>query len=291
VTESRPTRVAVAQMRSGSDVSANLASIAELTALAADAGAELVALPEYATYLGFNARFAEFAEPIATGTSVAAVRGLAREHDIAIHLGSTVEDGGDGNVYNTSVLIGRDGEIAASYRKIHLFTSVLPQATATESDYVSPGLDVVVAPWQGWNVGLSICFDVRFPELYRELSALGADVLMVPSAFVAVTGKDHWEVLMRARAIENQSYVLAPAQIGPYDGGEMYGRSCIVDPWGTVLAVVGDEEGTGIAIADLKRGRLDTVRTHLPALANRRFPRVAGPETVPTNEVAGTGRP
>jgi predicted amidohydrolase len=209
--------VAVAQIRSGPDTSANLSSIADLTSEAAGAGAELVAFPEYATYLGDNSKFGDHAEPIEGGAMVGAVRDLARESDIAILLGSTVEDGG-GRVYNTSVLIDRTGEVVATYRKIHLFASVIPGAEGTESKWITAGHDEVVTDWQSWRLGLSVCFDVRFPELYRELSARGAEVLTVPAAFVSATGKDHWEVLLRARAIENQAYVLAPAQIGPYEG-------------------------------------------------------------------------
>lgn len=274
------TRVAVAQLRTGPDVAANLAAIADLTGQAAAAGAELVVFPEYATYLGDNSRFAQFAEPL-DGPIVTAVRSYARERAISVHLGSTVEEGTDGEVHNTSVLIDATGEIVATYRKIHLFTSIIPEAAGSESKYITPGRDVVVAPWKGWNLGLSICFDVRFPELYRALAAQAAEVLMIPSAFVAFTGPDHWEVLLRARAIENQAYVLAPAQIGPYEGGgATYGRSCIIDPWGTVLAVVGDDEGVGIAVADIKHTRIDEVRTNLPALANRRFdvPMAPSPE-------------
>jgi deaminated glutathione amidase len=266
------TRVAVAQMRSGSDLATNLADIARLSARAAAGGAELVAFPEYATFLGDNSRFAEVAEPIETGQTVNAIRGMAREHGITISLGSTVEDGADGNVYNTSVLIGTAGEILATYRKIHLFTSSLPGAIGSESDYISEGSQLVVTPWQEWKLGLSICYDVRFPELYRELASLQADVLMVPSAFVTFTGPDHWEVLLRARAIENQAYVIAPAQIGPFEGGgASYGRSCIIDPWGTVLAVVGDDDGAGLAFAELKRSRVAQIRERLPVFASRRL--------------------
>jgi len=148
-----------------------------------------------------------------------------------------------------------------------------PRRSGTESKWITPGDQEVVTYWRSWQLGLSVCFDVRFPELYRELCARGAEVLTIPAAFVSFTGPDHWEVLLRARAIENQAYVLAPAQIGPYDGGSTYGRSCIIDPWGTMLAVVGDEDGTGIAVAELKHSRLDGVRTHLPVLASRRFAR------------------
>lgn len=285
----RRTRVAVAQMRTGPDVAANLQSIADLTAEAADAKAELVAFPEYATYLGDNSKFADHAQPIATGATVGTVRELARQHSVSILLGSTVEEGEDGRTYNTSVLVDSAGEIVSTYRKIHLFTSIIPGASGSESTWISPGTDVVVTPWNEWNLGMSVCFDVRFPELYRELTALDANVLLIPAAFVAHMGKDHWEVLLRARAIENQSYVLAPAQIGPYEGGgETYGRSMIVDPWGTVLAVVGDGEGTGIAVADLTIDRVAQVRTRLPALANRRFGRTSLGSASSTEPVGST---
>ncbi len=275
---SASTRVAVAQLRSGTDVAANLQSIIELTEEAATAGAQLVAFPEYATYLGDNAAFADVAEPLETGPTVSALRALARQHAISILLGSLVEAGEDGAVHNTSVFINADGQVAGTYRKIHLFTSNLPEARGSESSYITPGNQLTVVGWDGWNVGLSICFDLRFPELYRELAAMGADVITIPSAFTAFTGKDHWDVLLRARAIENQAYVLAPAHVGKYEGGESFGRSSIIDPWGTVLAVVGDGDGTGIAIADLKPDRLRQVRADLPALINRRFPRAAVPE-------------
>lgn len=274
MTGSNPsTRVAVAQMRSGTDVAANRAAIVDLTEQAAAAGAQLVAFPEYATYLGSDEAFADVAESIETGPTVSALRDLARQHDISILLGSMVESGADGGLYNTSVFVDADGEVAGTYRKVHLFTSTLPGAAGSESNHITPGTGLTVVGWRNWNLGLSICFDVRFPELYRELAAMQADVLMIPAAFTVFTGKDHWDVLLRARAIENQAYVIAPGQIGKFEGGESFGRSCVIDPWGTVLAVVGDGDGTGIAVADLKRERLQQVRTALPSLANRRFAR------------------
>jgi predicted amidohydrolase len=275
---SASTRVAVAQLRSGTDVAANRQSITELIEQAAASGAHLVAFPEYATYRGDNAAFADVAESVETGPTVSALRALARRHGIGILLGSLVEAGADGAVHNTSVFVNANGEVAGTYRKIHLFISDLPEARGSESSYITPGNQLTVVGWDGWNVGLSICFDIRFPELYRELAAIGTDVISIPAAFTAFTGKDHWDVLLRARAIENQAYVIAPAQAGKYEGGESFGRSSIIDPWGTVLAVVGDGDGTGIAIADLKRDRLRQVRADLPALANRRFGRAAVPE-------------
>ena len=265
----------------GCDVSANLASIMALTRQAASAGARLVALPEYATYLGPNSALGDVGESVQDGPTVTAVRDLARQLNIAVLLGSLVERSPTGHLYNTSVLIDADGRVARTYRKVHLFSSTLPGATATEADRITAGSELAVVDYDGWRIGMSICYDVRFPELYRELSALGAGVLTVPAAFTSVTGKDHWDVLLRARAIENQAYVIAPAQIGRFEGGESYGRSCVIDPWGTVLAVVGDSEGTGIAIAELDRARLERVRAVLPALTNRRLPRVTLPGSSP----------
>lgn len=269
-------RIAVGQMRSGTDVIANRASMIDLVQRASSAGADLLALPEYATYLGSDTRYHEVGEPIPDGPTVTMLRQQAAAHGLAILLGSMVEKGSDGSLHNTSVFVDAGGEVISTYRKVHLFTSTLPGAAATEANHITAGTEVTTTSWRGWRVGLSICFDVRFPELYRELAAEGAEIITVPAAFVAVTGKDHWEVLLRARAIENQAFVVAPAQIGPYEGGgQCFGRSCIVDPWGTVLAVVGDGEGTGIAIAEIDYSRLLEVRTTLPALENRRFGRAA----------------
>lgn len=267
------TCVAVGQLRTGTDVAANRAGIVVLVEQAAAGGAQLIALPEYATYLGPDTAFRSVAESVTDGPTVSLLGDLARKHGLSILLGSMVESGTDGELYNTSVLIDARGEVAGTYRKIHLFTSTIPGASGSESDRITAGAEPTVVPWRGWNLGLSICFDVRFPELYRELAARQADVLTIPAAFTAFTGKDHWDVLLRARAIENQAYVIAPAQVGKFAGGESFGRSCIIDPWGTVLATVGDSDGTGIAFAQLNHERLEQVRTELPALANRRFGR------------------
>ncbi len=269
-------RIAVGQMRSGTDVIANRASILDLIQRAAAAGADLLALPEYATYLGSDTRYRDVGEAVPDGPTVSMLREEASAHGIAILLGSMVERGPDGSLHNTSVLVDAGGEVISTYRKVHLFTSTLPGAAATEANHITAGTEVTTTSWRGWSIGLTICFDVRFPELYRELAFEGAEIITVPAAFVAVTGKDHWETLLRARAIENQAFVVAPAQIGPYEGGgHCFGRSCIIDPWGTVLAVVGDGEGTGIAIAEIDYSRLLQVRTTLPALENRRFGRAA----------------
>ena len=189
--------------------------------------------------------------------------------------GSVHEADDEGRVFNTSCLLDRQGELVARYRKIHLFDVELEgQPPIRESDLFSPGGELVTHETDLGRVGLSICYDVRFPELYRGLMSLGAEVLFVPAAFTAVTGEAHWEVLLRARAIENQCFVVAPAQWGPWgppeDGRRCYGNSMIVDPWGRVLERA-PEEGDGIWVADLDMAELRRVRTVLPALGHRRL--------------------
>jgi predicted amidohydrolase len=173
-------------------------------------------------------------------------------------------------VYNTAVVVDRDGELCGVYRKIHLFDVDLPEQRLVESKGVAPGDDVVAVETAAGCLGMSVCYDVRFPELYRRLAEAGAQVILVPSAFTVPTGSDHWEVLLRARAIENQAFVLAPAQHGVHNARRRsYGRSLIVDPWGLVLAVASD--GEGIALAELDFERLEDVRRKLPALRHRRL--------------------
>ena len=174
-----------------------------------------------------------------------------------------------GRVYNTSALFGPDGELLAAYRKIHLFDVVAGTVAYRESDDVAAGADVVTAAVDGVTVGLSVCYDLRFPELYRSLALRGAEILLVPSAFTAYTGAAHWEILLRARAVENGCFVVAPAQVGEHlPGRDCWGHSMIVDPWGIVLAELG--EGEGVCVADLDLGRLAEVRAQIPPLDNRR---------------------
>jgi deaminated glutathione amidase len=263
-------RVAVAQMNSGSDKDTNLATMQGLIAEAAAQGADLVAFPEYSTFLGPDTQFSQVAESI-PGPSTRIISEAARRAGLSVLIGSLVERASSGELFNTSVLMDADGQIRGTYQKVHLFTATLADAPGSESTYITPGSDIRTAEWSGLTVGMSICFDLRFPELYRELAHLGSDIITVPAAFTKFTGIDHWEVLLRSRAIENQAFVIAPNQVGTFDGGESFGHSCIIDPWGTVLAVV--QEGTGIAVADLELSRLSTVREQLPALANRRFGR------------------
>jgi len=261
---------AVVQMTSTADVERNLASAERLVRRAAGLGARFVSLPENFAFLRSEGE--PVVEPQALdGAWVRGLSGLARELGITLLLGSLPEKiAGDGHVYNTSVLLGPDGATLATYRKIHLFDIDLPgMEHLKESRAVRPGEQAVVARAPFGEVGLTICYDVRFPELYRALVRAGARVLAVPSAFTERTGKDHWEVLLRARAVENLAYVVAAAQVGPHGRGRAsHGHAMIVDPWGTVVAQV--PEGEGVALAELDFARQDRLRRELPALDHTR---------------------
>jgi deaminated glutathione amidase len=267
-------RVAAVQMTSSADRERNLAAAERLVRRAVAAGARLVVLPEKWPFL-HGPRLLEGAEPI-DGPSVGAARAWARELGVAVVAGSVIERvDGDRRARNTSVLVAPDGSVAAVYRKLHMFDVDVGGVSYRESAATAPGDEVVVADTLGRRIGMSVCYDLRFPELYRRLSDDGAEILAVPSAFTAVTGRDHWEPLLRARAIENQAFVIAAGQYGRHDDGtESYGRSMVVDPWGIVLAQTPD--GEGLAVADLDFARLQEVRARLPALRHRR-PDVYGP--------------
>jgi len=263
-------RVAVCQLNARDDRAANLRVARELIDRAADAGADLAVLPEYVDYLG-PATGAPKPEPV-DGEFAQFFADAARERSMWVLAGSFHETGPDPErTYNTSLLFGRDGTLTAAYRKIHLYDVEIPgRVSYHESRSVAPGEDVVVAPVEVLRVGMSICYDLRFPELYRRLAVAGATVLVVPAAFMMHTGRDHWEVLLRARAIESQCYVVAAAQIGDHDPGRTcFGRSMVVDPWGTVIAQAPDT--VGVTVADIDLGRLDSIRAELPSLANRRL--------------------
>ena len=265
-------RVAVCQLNSRADRAANLAVAADLLGRAADAGADLALLPEYVDYLGPSAGEPK-PEPV-DGEFAAFFAEAARRLGIWVVAGSFHEAGPDaGHTYNTSLVFDRGGELAGAYRKIHLFDVEIPERVSyRESETVAPGTQPVTVDIDGVGVGLSICYDLRFPELYRLLADAGARVLLVPAAFTAHTGRDHWEVLLRARAIESQCYVVAAGQIGDHDPGRScFGRSMVIDPWGTVVAQVPDM--VGIAVADLDMGRVAEVRQVVPSLANRRLAR------------------
>lgn len=266
-------RVAVLQTSAQHDKAENLRVAHDLIDRAAAAGADLVSLTEVYDYSGDRrAPDAPSVEPVPGPTSDL-LAAKARQHGIWILGGSTREkiDGEDVRSYNTSVLFNRSGELVAKYRKIHLFdVEIAGHVNAKESATVAPGEEVVTADIEGHIAGLTICYDLRFPELYRLLALQGAEILFVPSQFTLFTGKDHWEVLLRARAIENQCFVIAAGQSGKIErsGAGRYGRSMIVDPWGTVLATAPD--GIGIAMADIDFEQLRRVRRELPSLANRR---------------------
>jgi predicted amidohydrolase len=265
-------RAGVIQMTSTDDVASNLEAAARLVGEAAARGAELVALPENFAFLRREGAGFPCAQA-ADGPIVGSLRRLARERGIWILGGTFPEAAPGGRVHNTSLLISPAGEIAATYRKIHLFDVDLRGSGGglyQESERVAPGKEVVVAETPFGGVGLSVCYDLRFPELYRAQAARGARFLAVPSAFTPETGRDHWEVLLRARAIENQAFVLAPAQWGRHaPERSSYGRSLIVDPWGVVLAKAPDRACALVAECDLDQQ--DRIRAALPALLHRRL--------------------
>ena len=263
-------RVAAVQLNSNGDKARNLSVSERLVRAAAADGAELIALPEKWNLLASGEEMAAGAEPL-DGPSLSAARAWARELGVHLLAGSIAERAEEpgAKAFNTSVLIGPDGADLAAYRKIHMFDVEAGGVAYRESDHEQPGEEIVSAAVDGVELGLSVCYDLRFPELFRILAVRGARLLAVPSAFTAATGRDHWQVLLRARAIENQAFVIAPNQFGEapphYDS---YGRSAIVDPWGVALATAPDEEC--FVAAELDLAAQERVRERLPALANRR---------------------
>jgi predicted amidohydrolase len=262
-------RVAAVQMTVTADLDRNLESAGPLVARAASQGARFVALPELFNLLGSAETMLAGGEEL-DGPTLGWASALAREHEIWLLAGSISERAGDtGRNYNTSCLFSPDGDRVAAYRKIHLFDNDVTGAAFRESATVVAGDQMVTTDVDGTVVGMSTCYDLRFPELFRYLTLEGAELIVLPSAFTAATGRAHWEILVRARAIENQLFVLAPNQVGETPVGiAMWGHSLIVDPWGEVLAVAGD--GPGVIVADLDFSLLERRRLELPALANRR---------------------
>jgi len=259
-------RLAAVQLNSTGDKPRNLATAERLVRAAAADGAEMIALPEKWNLLGPGEETAAGAESL-EGESLSAARSWARQLGIHLLAGSIAERAGE-KAFNTSVLIGPDGEDLAVYRKIHMFDVDAGGVHYRESEHEQAGTEIVTAALDDFTVGLTVCYDLRFPELYRILAVRGAQLMFVPSAFTLATGRDHWEVLLRARAIENQAFVVAPNQFGeapPHYSS--YGRSAIVDPWGVVLAVAPDHECFVAAEIDL--AAQDEVRQSFPALANR----------------------
>src|SRR5215213_5792123 len=272
-------RAAAVQLSSTPDRDRNLEAADRLTRAAAAEGAQLVVLPEKWPVLGTPEQTAAGAEPLADGAALAWARGAARELGIDLVAGSLAErvDGADRGA-NTSVHVGPDGEDRAVYRKIHMFDVEVGGRTYRESEHEAPGDEIVTSELaNGERLGLTICYDLRFPELYRILAVRGATVITVPAAFTETTTRDHWEVLLRARAIEDQCFIVAANQVGePAPGMRTGGRSMIVNPWGLVLSQAPDFET--FILADLDFDRLEGIRTKLPSLANRQAAAYRWPE-------------
>jgi predicted amidohydrolase len=286
-------RVAAVQTTAGTDRDTNLAAAEVLVEEAARSGAELVVLPEYFSVAGGPAALRAGSEPL-DGPTMRWACAVAERRRIRLVAGSFPErpdpgSGGDGRLFNTSCLVGPSGSVDAVYRKIHLFDAVIDGVPLRESAAVAPGSSPVTCPLDPGSpgsavIGMSVCYDLRFPELYRILALEGATVVVVPAAFTAATGPAHWEVLLRARAVENGCYVIAAGQVGELPPGmpACHGHTMIVDPWGSVLAERRDPD-PGVVLADLDFVRLRRIRSELPALANRRpgtyvWPDASAPE-------------
>lgn len=264
------TLIAVGQMTSTNDIEANLAACTSLAASAAGRGAKLLCLPENFAFLGTADGDAQrIMEPL-DGPLFARFRQIARAHHLWISFGGFPEKAEGGRSHNAHVIVDDQGEIRAVYRKLHLFDVTLPNgAVYKESACTAAGEELVVAESPVGPLGLSICYDLRFPELYLSLAARGARVLLVPAAFTLTTGKEHWEALLRARAIETQCWVIAAAQTGRHnERRDTYGHAMVVDPWGTVVAQCRD--GVGIAVAEIDAAFLDEVRRRIPVWEHRR---------------------
>jgi deaminated glutathione amidase len=265
--------VAVAQMNSGEDRDANLAEAERLVRQAAAGGARLVVLPEYFNRLGDRRAMLAGAEPIPGQTS-AFLADLARTAGITLVGGTFCEalpagdDAAGDKAHNTCLIFDAAGQMLARYRKRHLFDVRLPNLTYCESEWLAPGDEITACAAEGACVAPAVCYDVRFPEQFRRMADLGASIVALPAAFTKATGRDHWHLLLRARAVENQCFVVAANQTGRHAALETFGHSLIIDPWGEVLADAG--EGPGIATAVLSAARLAEIRERLPALQHRR---------------------
>lgn len=262
---------AAIQMTSGDDVAANIAQAEPLVAEAAQKGAGFVALPENAFYMRREGTAAAGDVPMHQHAGIQWAQRAAKHHGLHLLIGSIrALEAGD-KPFNRSVLIAPDGAIAATYDKLHLFDVTLPDGHSyTESSQALPGERSTIAKTGLATMGLSICYDLRFPQLYRSMALAGAEILTVPSAFTRPTGQAHWHVLLRARAIENGCYVIAPAQAGTHPGGrETYGHSLIVDPWGTILAEA-QCDAPQVVLAEIDLRKVAQVRTQIPVLTHHR---------------------
>jgi predicted amidohydrolase len=260
--------VAAVQMNSTADKSENLEVATRLIGTAVERGAELIALPELFNCLAHPDEIVAQAEPI-PGPTCDLMSEMAAGYKVTIVAGSIAERDSTNKIYNTSVIFGPDGSQLAQYRKLHLFDIDLPNVTFCESRFMEHGNQLSVTNTSVGRLGQGTCYDLRFPELFRRLVELDAEIFVIPAAFTLATGRDHWEVLLRARAIENQVYVIAPDQFGRHgEGLHTFGRSMIIDPWGTVLATVPD--GEGVVTAEIDLDQLRQIRSRLPCLQHRR---------------------
>jgi predicted amidohydrolase len=263
-------RVAAIQMTSGSDVAANQESIFRLIDRASELGATYLQLPEYSTYWGPRSGYDAAAKTLDDGF-IRQLGLVAKGRGVTVHVGSMLEPAPQGRFFNTSVVIGPSGDVVAVYRKVHLFDARPPGGvTYFESEFISAGSQMRVVAVGEMRLGLSICFDVRFAELYRALVLAGANVLAVPAAFSAQTGPAHWEVLVRARAIENHAFVIAATQVGTTcEGLATHGHSMVVDPWGQIIAE-SKSAGEDVLIADLDLEQVESRRGQIEVLRLRR---------------------
>lgn len=262
-------KVSIVQLNSRDNKKDNITKALNFIEDAANKGADLVVLPEYVDFMGADEEKVNHGETIPGPTSEAFAR-KAKECGVFLNCGSILEVADENHVYNTSLLIDRDGKIIATYRKIHLYDADFEKRyTEKESDTIKPGNKIVTADTPFGKVGLTICYDLRFPELFRSLAVQGAKVIFVPAAFPLYTGAHHWEILLRARAIENQCYIVAAGQIGTSPPNRVtFGNSMIIDPWGTILAK--PQEGEGIAVQDIDLEYVDQLRKSAPNFLHRK---------------------
>lgn len=262
----RKYQVAVVQMDTQNNKQENLDQMAAYVKESAQKGAKLVVFPEVSNILSEDPIHAESIP----GPTTELMMKLAKENKIWIHTGSLSEKNPDGDrTYNTSVLISPEGEIVATYQKIHNFDMDLPDGSSVrESDRKEPGSNVVTVSTELGHLGFAICYDMRFPELFRLMTLEGAEVIFVPANFTMATGKDHWEPLLRSRAIENGCYIIAPDQVGKKEKYQAYGNSLVIDPWGTVIARASDKPC--VILAEIDLDYLEDVRRRNPSVSNRR---------------------
>lgn len=262
-------KIGVIQINSIDHKNTNMKKIIKYIEEAKAEGADLVSMPEYVNYLSEDEHKVAYAEEI-EGETISMLAAKAREHRMYIHCGSILEEGDGEKAYNTSVLINPQGNVIAKYRKLHLFDiEIEGRVSAKESSAIIPGDHVVCANTSFGKVGLTICYDLRFPELYRQLALRGASIIFVPAAITMYTGMNHWEVLLRARAIENQCFIIAPGQIGSHAPNRIhYGNSMVIDPFGTVISRSPEKEGVTVTNIDLKH--IEEVRKNIPCFSQRR---------------------